>query len=600
MALEVGRVREDQVRERGHLRLEGVGDHDEGDAVLAVLAPVVQHPPHLVHVHGRVPRHVRHEDEERVDGIGVAAPRVGDHVVHEPVHRERVLPGKRLVDADRPALVVHEEVVGLRGPAQRRAVEDGVGLHRERRGRRLRARRDGPREGGLVAEPARSVDGAQQRHQDRECADGVKPVRVRGEPAHGMEGDGVAGDGIVLLAPAVGPRDGQLDLLVARGDAHLVGEPADGLRRDARDAGGPVRRVVTHALLEELEGGAHLGAIVQAEASEQERIRALGVRHHGLARVAVPPELVLGVEAALLLRDLRAHEHAELVVRLVQVHQLPRIRVAHEELAVVEAQLDQLVHQREDQRAVGSGADRDPLVGDGRVAGADRVHRDEAPAVALELRDRHLERIGVVVLRGAQHDEQPGTLEVRAPELPEGPADGVDHPGGHVHRAEAPVRGVVGGAELAREEPGERLHLVAPREERELLRVRRADACQALGEKREGLFPAYRLEFARAPLGAALAAQRPGEPGRRVLLHDARGALRADHALVQRVVGVAVDVAHLAVLQVDADAAATGAHVASGLAHAGARARNLRGGGGPARLIAHDFPFCFRRTRAGL
>ena len=45
------------------------------------------------------------------------------------------------------------------------------------------------------------------------------------------------------------------------------------------------------------------------------------------------------------------------------------------------------------QRAVGARADRDPLVGDRRVAGAHRVDRDEAAAAALELRDRDLERI---------------------------------------------------------------------------------------------------------------------------------------------------------------------------------------------------------------
>jgi hypothetical protein len=43
------------------------------------------------------------------------------------------------------------------------------------------------------------------------------------------------------------------------------------------------------------------------------------------------------------------------------------------------------------------------------------------------------------------------------------------------------------------------------------------------------------------------------------------GALGADDALVQRVVGVALDVAHLAVAQGDADAAAAGAHVAGGV-----------------------------------
>ena len=49
---------------------------------------------------------------------------------------------------------------------------------------------------------------------------------------------------------------------------------------------------------------------------------------------------------------------------------------------------------------------------------------------------------------------------------------------------------------------------------------------------------------------------------RRLLLHDARGALAADHPAVDRVVAVALDVADAAVLQMDFDPAAAGAHVA--------------------------------------
>jgi hypothetical protein len=134
------------------------------------------------------------------------------------------------------------------------------------------------------------------------------------------------------------------------------------------------------------------------------------------------------------------------------------------------------VQQRHEQRAVGAGADRDPFVGDGGIAGAHRVDRDEAAARALELAQRDLHRVAVVVLGGADHHEQLGAVQVRAAEFPEAAADRVDHAGGHVDRAEAAVRRVVRRAELAREQAGERLHLVAAGEQRELLRVGRADA----------------------------------------------------------------------------------------------------------------------------
>ncbi len=254
---------------------------------------------------------------------------------------------------------------------------------------------------------------------------------------------------------------------------------------------------------------------------------------------------------------------------------------------------------RQQEGTVGAGADGHPLVGDRRIAGAHRVDRDEAPAVALELADGDLQRVAVVVLGGADHHEQLGAVEVGPAELPERAADGVDHAGGHVHRTEAAVRGVVRRAELAREQARQRLHLVAPGEERKLLRIGGADAAQAFGEGGEGLLPLDLLEIAGAALGALAPLERLGQPRRRVLLHDARRALGADHALVQRVVGVAVDVADLAVAQVHANAAAAGAHVAGGVAGLVGRVCMRVGGGVVQRCVRHLLQWEAGRSRHG-
>src|SRR5690349_774384 len=48
------------------------------------------------------------------------------------------------------------------------------------------------------------------------------------------------------------------------------------------------------------------------------------------------------------------------------------------------------------------------------------------------------------------------------------------------------------------------------------------------------------------------------------MLHDARGALAADHPLVHRVVAIALDIFDRAVFQIDFDAATAGTHVARG------------------------------------
>ena len=127
------------------------------------------------------------------------------------------------------------------------------------------------------------------------------------------------------------------------------------------------------------------------------------------------------------------------------------------------------------------------------------------------------------------------------------------------------MRGVVRRAELPGEQAGQRLHLVAPGKQGKFLRVGRADFSQTLFQHPEGLVPADGLEGVLAALRPGLAPQRPGQTCRRVLLHDSRGALGANHAFVQRMIRVTFDIANLAVLNMRADAAAAGAHVTGGV-----------------------------------
>ncbi len=218
---------------------------------VAVFILVVEHLAHSHRVHGRVPRHVGHEDQQRINRVGIAAPGVGDDVVHQAVHGQRMLPGERLVDAHRAAILIHEQVVRFGRPAERHAVQRRIRLDRQRRVRRFCARRNGAREWCLVAETAGTVDGAEQRHQNRQRADGVETVGVRRQPAHGVKGHGVAGDGVVFLAPGVGPGNRQHHFLVARGDAHLIGQAVDGLGGNAGDFCRPFRRVVLHPLMQQ-------------------------------------------------------------------------------------------------------------------------------------------------------------------------------------------------------------------------------------------------------------------------------------------------------------------------------------------------------------
>ena len=572
VALEVGGVRQNQVGERGHLGMECVAHHQKRNLVFAPSFPlgfppahaVVEHLAHLDRVHGRVPCHVGHEDHQRVEGIRVSAPRVGDHVVHESVNRQWVFPGKRLVDTYRAAFVIDEQVLRRARPAHREPRKRRIWPHPVRTRGRLRRRRNGARKRRLVAKPARSIDRAQQTHQDRERTHRMKAVRMGSEPAHGVKRHWIAGHGLMLVAPAVGPGDRQFDLLVARGDAHFVRESPDGGRRYARDALGPLWRVSAQPVGEQLKSRLHAGAVGQREIAEQVRVRVGRVRDHRAIRMPVPPELILCVQRIDRVGVFVHGEQSESRGLRIDDHQLTAIGVARDEVAVVQALGNEFASERHQESAVGTGPDRHPLVGDRRIAGAHRVDRDEASAGPLEFRDRDLERVGVVVLRSAKHDEEFRALEVRTAELPERAADGVDHARGHVHRAKAAVRCVIGRAELAREQAGERLHLVAPGKQRELLRVGGANLRQAFFQDPERLVPGDRLELAGAALGTCTPLERLGQPGRRRLLHDAAGPLGADHPLVERMFRVAVDIAYRAIAQVHPDAAAAGTHVASG------------------------------------
>ena len=98
-----------------------------------------------------------------------------------------------------------------------------------------------------MAEAPGAINRAQQTHQDAERTNGVKPVGVRRETAHGMKGDRVAGHGAVFVFPHIGPGNGEFDLLVARGHPHLIGQTADGLCRNTGNAGSPFRGIRLNA-----------------------------------------------------------------------------------------------------------------------------------------------------------------------------------------------------------------------------------------------------------------------------------------------------------------------------------------------------------------
>src|SRR3546814_13076276 len=72
------------------------------------------------------------------------------------------------------------------------------------------------------------------------------------------------------------------------------------------------------------------------------------------------------------------------------------------------------MYQGQHEQAVGAGPEADPLVGDGRVAGLHRVHRDElGVAAGLHAPEAGLDGVGIMVLGDAEEHEVAGVVPVR-------------------------------------------------------------------------------------------------------------------------------------------------------------------------------------------
>ena len=466
---------------------------------------------------------------------------------------QRGVPGEGLVDALRAAVGVDGQVLGAAREAEVGAVER---LARRHLVVGPRVGGHGLRVGGLEAEAAGGLDAAEEELQEVQGAAGLEAVGVRRDAAHGVHADRAAGHGGVALAAEVGPGAGERDGVVEGGVGELGGEAADGRGVEAAGGGdglggeGGVEVGLGHELEDRLGVGR---ADVVAAGERGLRVRGVG---NGAAAGAVPEEL-----AAVAV----AQEGAEAGRAGVLVDEPGGVGVAKQVVEVDAAGAHQHVDEAEGEQAVGAGGDADPLVGDGAVAGADRVDGDDAGAAGLELAEADLQRVEVVVLGDAEEQEELRVLPVGGAELPEGGAEGVDAGGGHVDGAEAAVGGVVGGAELLGPPAGEGLGLVAAGEEGELFRVLGVQWREPVHGDAEGLVPGDLAELAGA--AGAGAAERRAQAGGAEVLHDAGGALGAEHAAVDRVVAVAVDVFHFAVKEMHVDAAAAGAHVAGGLAH---------------------------------
>ncbi len=202
MPFKIGGVGQDQIGIGDGFRRIGIGIDEMRDHVIAVLILVGQHIHGFGGVHGRVPGHVGHVHEQRVDLVGIAGMGIGDDHVHEAVGAHRVFPGVGFVDPRRAAVFFQAKIVGALDVPQMRAVERfaggdavmrfGMGRYRFRIGR-------------LEAEAAGNFDRAKQDLQRVQGAGSLKAVRVRRNPAHRVERDRATLHGFVGFTAEIGP-----------------------------------------------------------------------------------------------------------------------------------------------------------------------------------------------------------------------------------------------------------------------------------------------------------------------------------------------------------------------------------------------------------
>ena len=553
----VGGVGQDQVGVGDHFRAIGVGIDDVRDDVSAVRIGVGEHLHHPAGVHRRVPRHVGHVEEQRVDLVRVARVRVADHHMHQAVGGHRVFPRERLVDPGGVAVVVKAKVVGAVdvaevGPVQRCAGGDFA--------MRFGMRGGGFGVGWFEAKAAGGFDRAEQDLQDMQRPRRLEAVGMRRDTAHGVEADGAAGHGGVGSPTEVGPCAVQGDRVVEGGAGDFGGELADAGRGDAGGAGHGFGGVIIAEI--------PVGHVVQDRAVGDPGVP-VSSGQVGLYPLAVPRCQPAGA----VVDDLRfavfvTQEQAVLGGIGVFVDQHGRVGEAGEVGQVDAACLHQQVDEGEDEQAIRAGGDAIPVVGDGVIAGADRVYGDDFGVSGFQFAEADFDRVAVMILGDAEQQEHLGVVPVGLAEFPERASQSVDPGGGHVDRAKATVGGIVRGAVGLGPEAGERLRLVAAGEEGEFFGSGGADRLQPVGRLLQRLIPSDFFELAGATRAGA--PQRVAQSGRRVDLHDPGGTFGAEHTFVDRVVFVALDIGHLHFagrigLEMHIDPAAAGTHVAGGL-----------------------------------
>ncbi len=208
----------------------------------------------------------------------------------------------------------------------------------------------------------------------------------------------------------------QLDRWSKAVSASSRGDAADRVGRHAAAVGHRFRRVaaVQIAFGEQMERRHRVAAVRQRDLADDPRLHAGGA---GVDRE--PCGAVPGQRPALRI----AGEQAVVGRARIADHQPGGIGVADQKFEIDAVGAQQFMDQRQHEQPVGAGTDADPFVGDRRVTGPHRIHRDVFRPALFQFARPGLDRVGIVVLGHAEHHQVFRALPVGIAELPEAAAD---------------------------------------------------------------------------------------------------------------------------------------------------------------------------------
>ena len=260
-AFQIGRVRQNQIGIGHGFAEKCIGIDNGGDDVCAAFILGREAFNRLKRIHRAVPGHIRHEHEQHINLIRVALRRIADHGMHHAMQTKRRFPGKGMINANGRSIIIDQQIIRPMGEGQ-----DISSQRRIRRGilaRGAGARRNGPREGRLIAPGTWRIYRTQQHLQNMQSTAGMKAVGMSADAAHGMHRNRPAHHFLMPTTQRISPGLIECDGLIEGDIGHLGRDATNAFRIQTAAFRDRFRRIfgAKVAFRHQMENGARRAAI---------------------------------------------------------------------------------------------------------------------------------------------------------------------------------------------------------------------------------------------------------------------------------------------------------------------------------------------------